>query len=90
MMHTTTAIWMVFCATIVSSAATILLREPQRVVVHVEKPYLIERQYIKHETFPVPVCAGLETKPGKHKLKQIDVLAAAIPASALQPVRMTK
>ncbi len=87
-MRTAIAIWMVFCATIVSSATTILLREPQRVIVQVEKPYVIERQLIKRETFPVPVCAGLETKPSKHKLKQIDVLAAAIPASALQPVRV--
>jgi len=82
-MRTSTAIWMVLCASIVSSAATMLLREPRRVIVHVEKPYTIERQYIKHETFPVPVCARLATKPSKYKLKQIDVLAAAIPASAL-------
>lgn len=82
-MRTATAIWMVFCASIVSSATTLLLREPQRVIVRIEKPYVIERQLIKHETFPVPVCAGLETRPSKYKLKQIDTLAAAIPASAL-------
>lgn len=82
-MRTLTAIWMVLCASIVSSATTIMLREPQRVIVHVEKPYLIERQLIKRETFPVPVCAGLETRPSKYKIKQIDTLAAAIPASAL-------
>lgn len=86
-MRTSTAIWMVLCATIVSSATTTMLREPQRVIVPVDRPYIIERQYIKHETFPVPVCAGLETKPSKYKLKQIDVLAAAIPASALRPAR---
>ena len=86
-MRTAIAIWMVFCATIVSSAATILLREPQHVVVHVEKPLVIERQLIKRETFPVPVCAVLPTKPDKHKRRQIDVLAAAIPASALRPAR---
>jgi len=83
MMRTSTAIWMVLCATIVSSATTILLQEPRRVIMYVDKPYIIERQYIKHETLPVPICAGLETKPSKYKLKQIDVLAAAIPASAL-------
>ena len=80
-MRTSTAIWMVFCATIVSSAATKLTMEPYKV--YVEKPFVIERQYIRHETFPVPVCAELPTKPSKYKLKQIDTLAAAIPASAL-------
>lgn len=82
-MRMLTAIWMVLCASIVSSATTTMLREPQRVIVPVDRPYVIERQYIKHETFQVPVCAGLETKPSKHKLKQINTLAAVIPASAL-------
>ena len=82
-MRTSAAIWMVLCASIVSSATTILLREPQRVITPVDRPYIIERQLIKRETFPVPVCAGLETRPSKYKLKQIDTLAAAIPASAL-------